>query len=404
MKFAFKAKNGAGEIKEGVIEAANSELATQILQKSGMLPFSIVQQQDVNTAISKTFVKMYESVSNKELVIFFRQLAILIEARVQIVTALLAIREQTSNKYLKVVLGEINSNIEDGMPLSDALAKYKDIFPPLVVNIIRAGEASGNLRKSIDYVAENIERNYILTSRVKSALIYPALILVVFFVIGFLVITIVLPNLTKMIKDMDTVVPWYTSMVINIGDFMSAWWWAVLIVIVGIVVGTIYYIRSESGKKEMDEIKIKVPVLGTVFQSLYITRFSENLAVLLAGGIPIVQAIKVVSEVIGNSLYQELMMKAAEEVKNGGAMSTVFRRSLLIPPMVSHMIKIGEDSGQIDSVLKHISKFYDQEMETSTKNLSVLIEPILMIFIGLAVGFLAFSILMPIYNIAGQIK
>jgi len=404
MKFSFKAKNQAGELKEGVINASSREMAIQLIQKSGLSPFVLNAEKKPGFSLETFLTKLYASVSDKDLVVFFRQLAILIEARVPIAIALTSIQDQTSNPYFKSALGQIISEVEDGTPLSNAMEKFKDIFPLLSVNIIRSGENSGTLKKAIDYVAENIERNYTLTSRVRGALIYPGVIMVVFFIVGFVVAAFIIPNLSKMIKDLGTEVPWYTQMVMSVGDFMQNWWWAALVIIIGVIGGGVYYSRTDGGKQEMDKIKLELPVIGTIFRDLYISRFGENLAVLLSGGIPIVQAIRITSDVIGNSFYRELLLKASDEVKNGGDMSTVFRRSVLMPPMVSQMVKIGEDSGQLDSVLNHIAKFYEQETEMMTKNLSTLIEPVLMIIIGIAVGFLAFAVLMPIYDIAGQIK
>jgi len=207
-----------------------------------------------------------------------------------------------------------------------------------------------------------------------------------------------------MIKDLGADVPWYTNVIIAIGDFMQVYWWAVLIVVAGMFVGTIYYLNSEDGKKEFDVIKMKLPVFGSIFEGVYVFRFAENLGVLLTGGIPIVKALEIVSLVVGNSVYEKIIMRASQEVKIGGDVSTIFSKSELIPPVVAHMIRIGEESGQLDVVLGHIARFYDQETETATKNLSSLIEPFLMVLIGIAVAFLAFAILMPIYNIAGQIE
>lgn len=403
MKYNFKAKTQTGEYKEGIINASSKELAVAILQKNNLLPIS-VQSEKENDYLIKAFLKYYDRVTQKELVIFFRQLAILIEARVPIVTSLSAISEQTSNKYLVKVIQEIINDIEDGMSLSASMERYKNVFSNLSINIIKAGETSGNLKKSIDYVAENIERNYALYTRVKSALTYPMLVLIVFAVIGFLVISFVIPNLTAIIKEMNADIPWYTQLVISVGDFMGTYWWAVAIIIIAFVSGVYYYLNTDDGKKEWDQIKIKLPIVGPIFRYVYITRFAENLSVLLTGGIPIIRSLTIVSSVINNIVFENIFLAAAEEVKRGGNMSTVFKRSTDIPPMVTHMVKIGEESGQVDSVLGHIARFYDQETETMTKNLSTLLEPILMIIIGIAVGFMAFAILMPIYNIAGQIK
>jgi len=403
MKFVFKAKNKLGEVREGTIDASTVEAAVEVLQKGGFFPMRITPESEVNP-VTKAFLKYYDRVTEKEQVIFFRQLAILIEARVPVVAALTAINEQTPNKFFSRVIRDIVISIEDGLPFSDALEKQGDVFSPLSINIIRAGEASGNLKKSVEYVADNIEKNYKLVSQVRSAMMYPAIIMVVFFIIGFLVVSFILPKLAIMIREISADVPWYTQVVIGVGDFMAKFWWAVAVIIFGCVGGVIYYLRTNEGKKEWDEIKINLPIVGVIYRYVYISRFAENLAVLLVGGIPIIRALTIVSTVIGNGVYEKVILKTAEQVKIGGNMSDVLSKSPIFPPVVSHMIRIGEESGQVDAVLTHIAKFYDQETDMMTKNLSTLIEPVLMMIIGTAVGFMAFAVLMPIYNIAGQIK
>lgn len=404
MKFVFKAKNSFGKYESGEINAPTREAAINLLQKENLFPVSLKEEAADRSDFVKTLFKYYDQVSEKELVVFFSQLAILVEGRVPIVVALTAIKEQSTNVYFGRVIQEMIEDIEDGMSFSGAMEKQTDVFSNLAINVIRAGETSGDLKKSIEYIAENIERNYNLSSRVKSALIYPAIVMIVFFIIGFLVISFIVPKLTMIIKDLNADVPWYTQVLITSGDFMSRYWWAVALAMMGFVAGILYYVKTEDGQKEWDQMKLKLPIFGAVFRSVYIARFAQNLAALLSSGIPIIRALIIVSEVVNNVVYKEILVKAAEEVKRGGAMSDVFRKTYLMPPMVTQMVKIGEDSGQIDTVLGHVAKFYDQETETTTKNLSTLIEPLLMIVIGLAVGFMAFSVLMPIYNIAGQIK
>jgi type II secretory pathway component PulF len=403
MKFNFKAKDQAGEYREGVIDASSKDAAVEVLQKNNLLPIK-VREETEGDEFTKAFLKFYDRVTEKELVVFFRQLAILVEARVPIIVSLTAIREQTLNKYFVKIIGEMVNDIEDGMAFSGSMEKHRDIFSNLSINIIKAGEASGSLKKSIDYVAENIERNYTLSGRIKSALIYPGIVLIVFFIIGFIMVSFIIPKLTTVIKELGADIPWYTAVVIAVGDFMSKYWWAAAIIILGFVGGIFYYVKTPEGKKEWDQIKIRLPIVGPIFRFVYITRFAENLSVLLVGGIPIERALIIISDVVNNVVYREIFLKTAEEVKKGGNMSTVLRKNPLIPPMVTHMVKIGEDSGQIDSVLGHIAKFYDQEVEMMTKNLSTLLEPVLMVVIGIAVGFMAISILMPIYNVASQIK
>lgn len=402
MKFVFKAKTKSGDIKEGLVDAVNQNAAIEVLQKNELFPI-IVREEQKSDSLEKLFLRLMEKVDEKDLMIFFRQLSILIEAKVPIVSALTAISEQTVNKYFHKIIEQMINDIEEGLPFSDALAKNKNVFSPLSINIIRAGEVSGTLKKAVDYVAENIEKNYAFSSKVKSAMLYPLIILVVFSIIAFLVGAFVVPKLTEMIKSLNATIPWYTQVVITISDFMAAYWWAILIMIFGFIAGAVYYVKTEDGRKELDQWKINLPIFGVIFRYIYVTRFAENLAVLLTGGIPIIRALQVVSSVINNAVYEAIILKAAEEVKSGGNMSEVLEKYSEFPPIVAQMVKIGEESGQIDLVLRHVAKFYGQEADDMTKNLSTLIEPVLMVVIGLAVGLLAFAVIMPIYNIAGQL-
>src|SRR3989344_2139950 len=401
MKFLFKAKNDAGQLREGLVEAISWEAAAQILEKNSLTPIT-VQEQKRSIVFMKSFQKMLEGVSQKELMTFFRQLATLIEARVPITAALHTIGEQVENRYLRIIK-EIEDSVGDGMPFSEALEKHPDIFSLLTINMIRAGEVSGSLHKSVGYVAENIEKNYQLASKIKGALYYPAFVLSVAFIVGFLVVTFILPKITLLIKDMKVAVPWYTTALVALGDFMNQYWWAVLLVLVAGIGAFIYYIRTEAGRHEWEAIVLKLPVIGELARNIYITRFADNLSALLNGGIPVVKALTIVSEVIGNQVFQKIIMRAAEEVKTGGVMSAVLLQSREIPPIVSQMIRIGEETGSLTQVRKSAGSFYNQEGETMTKTLTTLIEPILIMFLGIGVGILTVGVLMPIYNIAGQL-
>lgn len=402
MKFLFKAKSNDGQLREGLVEATSWEAAAQILEKNDLTPITVQEQKESNTFM-KTFQKLLEGVSQKELMTFFRQLATLIDARVPITVALSTIGEQMENKYLRIIIKEIGDSIDDGMSFSEALEKHPDAFSSLTVNMIRAGEASGSLQKSISFVAENIEKNYQLTSKIKGALYYPGFVLSVAFIVGFLVVTFILPKITVLIKDLNVPVPWYTTLLVGLGDFMNAYWWAVLLVIIAGVGTFFYYINTEAGKHEWEVILLKIPVVGTLARNIYITRFADNLSALLGGGIPVVRALVIVSEVIGNQVFQKIILRAAEEVKTGGVMSAVFMQTREIPPIVSQMIRIGEETGALSQVLKSTGDFYSQEVEIMTKNLTTLIEPVLIVFLGIGVGILVVGVLMPIYNIAGQL-
>lgn len=403
MKFTFKARTESGEIREGIVDAVDNDSAVQILQRNSLIPITLVSEESAQFSPAKSLGKLWQGVSQKELMVFFRQLSTLIEARVPIVAALTTIADQNQNPYLALLLHEMADDVEDGMPFSDALAKNPDIFSVLTVNMIRAGEVSGALQKSVSFVADNIEKNYQLMSKIKVALYYPVFVLTAAMVIGFLVVTFILPKITVLIKDLKVAVPWYTEVLITFGDFMSAYWWAVLLAVFAFIGSCYYYLKTPSGHAQWEVIVLKIPVIGVLAQNIYITRFAENLGGLLSSGIPVVRALTIVSEVIGNQIYEKIVLAAAEEIKGGGNISSVFIASPHIPPVVSQMMRIGEESGTLATVLDSIAKFYNQEVDNMTKSLTVLIEPVLIIFLGIGVGILVVGVLLPIYNLAGQI-
>ena len=401
MKFYFQAKSPSGELKEGHLEAVTKEAVATMLQAKSLVPLSIEQEREVPEII-KNIQHLWEGISLREVSVFFRQMATLIEARVSIVYSMRAVADQTENQYLRIVILEIVDDVEDGMTLSEAMSKHPTVFEPLAINMIQAGELSGNLERSISFLADNAEKNYELGSKIKGALFYPTFVLSAAVLIGFITSVVVLPKLTAVFKDMKVQIPWYTKVLMSFGDFMSQYWWAALITLVGVVGGVIYYVRTEDGKREWDLVKMKIPVVGNVFKFVYLARFAENLAVLLSGGIPIVRALTIISRVVNSTAYESVILRAADEVKKGGTMSSVFARSPIFPAIVPQMIKIGEDSGKISEVLKHIAIFYGKETDSLTRNLSTMLEPILISFLGLGVAVLVFSILMPIYNLSSM--
>jgi type II secretory pathway component PulF len=401
MRFIFKAKDQKGELRKGEVEALGKESAIQILQKNNLVPIFITEEKK-SVQFVEEIKRIWEGVKPKELVIFFRELSTLLDAKITVVPALRAIEKQTENRYLKMVIRQIADDVEDGMPLSESIAKHPNTFSSLAVNMIKAGEISGSLQKSIKYMADNTEKNYQLTSKVKSAVYYPTFVLIVAGIIGFLTITIILPKLTQVIRDMGVQVPWYTKAIMTVGDFMQSYWWVVIVLIFGAIAGFFYYIKTESGKKEWDQIKINIPIFGKVFRYIYITRFANNLSVLLNGGVPIVRAMTIVGSVVNNSVYQKVIFRAADVAKSGGSINSVFYNSVIMPSIVSEMIKIGEETGKLSDILINVADFYDQEADHVVRNISSLIEPVLIVILGIGVAIMVFSILMPIYNVVGQ--
>jgi type IV pilus assembly protein PilC len=401
MRFAFKAKDQKGEKRKGVIDATSRELAYQILQENNLIPISI-ERETGETELNKYFQKTFDRVGKKDLLVFFRQFHALVASKVPVVYSLRAIGDQTEHKYLSSIIKDIANDVEDGAPFSEALEKYSDVFPNIITSVIKAGEISGSLDKSIANVAANIDKNYRITAKIRGALIYPSFIFLTAFVVGFISVSFIIPKLTTIIEDMDADLPWHTMLVIDIGHFMESYWWAVLLVILAVVFSGFYYLRTEAGNREWDKIKLDLPIIGKLFRYFYITRLCTNLVVLMNGGVPIVQSLETVGNVVNNRVYRNLILRCSEEVKTGGNISTILSYSDYIPPIMSKMVTIGEKTGKVTESLESVGEFYEQEMDDMIKNLSVLIEPILIVGLGLGVAILAFSIILPIYSVVQQ--
>jgi len=401
MKFAFKAKSVDGALKEGFVEAERRDAANLVLQKNGLLPV-LIREEGGKYAVMKDLSRIWEGVNNKELVAFFRQFSVLIEAKVPVTSALLAIAEETENSYFRIILKETKDDVDDGMSLSEAFGKHMDVFSPLAVNLIHAGEVSGGLQHSIGFVADTLEKDYILVSKIKSALYYPAFVLGVAGIIGFLVVAFIVPKITVVLKDFGADLPWYTKVIMATSDFLAVYWWTVVLLVGGLIWAFIYYIRTPDGRRAWDEQIFSIPVAGKIAQYIFIARLSENLGILLNGGIPIIRSLSIVSGIVGNQTFQAIILDAAEEVRKGGNMSTAFFRAKQIPHLVSQMVKIGEESGTISAILGNVASFYSQEVDGMTRNLTTLLEPILIVALGIGVAILVVGILLPIYNVVGN--
>ena len=402
MKYKYKARNQAGIVQEGLVEASTVASATQILQQHNLVVISVDAEEQ--SGIFSQLSLIWEGISSKEFVIFSRQLAVMVEAKVPLMQAIRSIADQTPNPYFARVLYSILSDIDEGKSLTECLKKHPQIFSDLYINMVQSGEISGNLQKSLEDLADNIEKNYTLTQKIKGVLYYPAFILSAFFIVTFIMLTFVIPKLMTMLKETNAKLPITTKMLIWSGDFMQKWWWAVLIVIIAAIAALIYYVRTEDGRKEFDIIQLKVPLVGKVLQYVYLARFSENLGTLVRSGLPIVTALQIAGRVIGNSVFEEDIMETAEKVKSGGTVSNVLVNKVNFPPMMVQMIKVGEDTGKLDMTLDTMSRFYAREADQIVSNLSAIIEPVLIIILGVGVGVLVFSIIIPIYNIAQSIK
>lgn len=400
--YQYQAKNRQGETKKGTINAVNEDVALTTLQSHGLTVISLANAD--KKSVVNLNIELFKGVSAREMVIFSRLLATLLEVQVPLIESLTILSGQTKNKFFQETLTAVIHDIQDGSLLSEALSKHRKVFSPLYVAMVQSGEVSGSLQDSLMFMAKFLEEQYELNSKIKGALMYPAFVMGIFAVIAIGVVYFVLPGLIEILDGLNaTELPITTRMIIWLNGFVQAYIWAILIGIIVVVGSVYYYLKTESGKKFWDKWQLKIPVFGDLFMKIYIARFSINMYTLLRGGIPILTALKISSSVVGNDVYAKVINQAIKEIKEGSQMSSAFLKSKEFPEVAAQIIRIGEKTGKIDNVLKTLSNFYRKEVDVVVKNLTTLIEPVMIVVLGLGVGVFVVSILMPIYNIAGSI-
>src|SRR3989344_1909264 len=400
MEFAYQARDNQGLLRTGIVEATNENSAYDALQEHGLIVIKILPASSVSILDR---IKLFDRVSSKDLVLFSRQFATLINAKVPIVQALNILRSQVSSAKLKVVITDISQKVESGDSLSSALTRYPAIFSNLYVNLVRAGELSGTMDESLIYLANQLEKDNDLRTKVISSLTYPAFIVSALIIVGVLMFIYVLPPLVAILRESAVELPITTKILIAATDFMQKFWWLVIIIIVGLFVGYRTYIATPGGRYIVDSFKIKLPIFGKLFVKIYMARFARNLATLGLGGIPIVKALESVADIVGNQVYRQIIIDSAQEVKNGKSIASVLVERPEFPVIVSQMIQIGETTGRLQEILEKLATFYEKEAENVLKNLTTLVEPLIMVVLGLAVAVMVAGILLPIYNLAGAV-
>lgn len=400
MKFNYTARTAAGEIQAGDIEAKNKDQAIEILQKHGLIIFSL-KEKEVPLFFLRE-IKFFPTVAPKDLVIFSRQLAVLFSCRIPLMESVRVTAKQTINLYFQDILSKVANDIEAGVVLSKALEKYPKIFSSFFINMVKSGEISGTLENVLNYLADYLEKEYYLSSRVKGAMVYPAFVLACFIIVAILMLVMVIPNLTSILKETGQALPWTTRLIIGASDGIRNFGWLIGSIFIFLIGGAVHYVRNyPDGRKIWDATKLKTPVMGLVFQKFYLSHLSDTLGTLIASGVPILQALQISAEVMDNVVLKEIILEARKEVRIGNTMSSVFGRYNEIPPMVTNMLAVGEQTGTIDMVLKKLSNFYSKEVDNTVSTLTQLIEPVLIVVLGIGVAILVASVLMPIYNMAG---
>lgn len=401
MLFKYKAVDDKGINKEGEIDAPSKDMAISGLQRRGFIIISIKSEGEKKSIFQLSF---FEKVPAKDVVILSRQISTLFEAQVSALKAFTMLASNAENKLLARKLNQITDDLQAGVSISGALAKHPDVFSDFYVNMVKAGEETGKLNQTFAHLADYLDRQYALTSKTRNALIYPAFVIVTFFVVMGLMFVIVIPKLSAIILDSGQAVPFFTKIIIALSNFFVHYGFLVLIFAVLLGVWLWRLSSTEKGKAYLDRTRLSTPAIGNLYKKLYLSRMADNMDTMLTSGIPIVRAIDITSQVVNSRVYREILRETADGVKSGLALSAALEKHPEMPGIMVQMVKVGEETGSLGPILKTLADFYKREVDDAVDTLVGLIEPVMIVVLGLGVGLLLVSVLMPIYNMAGSIS
>ncbi len=396
--FQYRGKNREGQDVEGFIEGSNKNDAIATLSDQGVA-ILFLEAQSKKSALN-IHLPFLNRIKTKDLVLFSRQLAVMTTATLPIVQALRILVDQTDNVQFKSVISEIADDVEGGERLSNALERHNKIFGNFFVAMVRSGETSGSIDKVLNYLADEQEKDYALVSKIKGAMIYPAFILAALGGVGLIMMVYVVPKITAILVETGGELPVATKILIGTSAFLVHWWWAIIIFLIAIFIGLKYLLRQPEPRKIWDHLKLKLPVFGSLFQRIYIVRFTRSMGTLVEGGVPITTSLNIVSDIVGNAFYKDIIDRTARDVQDGNPIASLFLRTKEIPPMIAHMLSVGEKTGRIGDVLNKMTDFYAREIEGLVANLVSLIEPLIMVIMGVGVGIMVAAVITPMYNMS----
>jgi len=399
--FAYKALNEAGRAVEGLKEADSPKTLRTVLRRDGLYLTEVVAEQKAQAASPEVNVRRWIGgrIKSDDVAVATRQLAVLVNAGVPLVEALTALVEQVDQERLKRVLSTVKQRVNEGSSLADALGQHPKAFGTLYVNMIRAGESSGALDIVLYRLADFTEAQARLRSKILGTLTYPALMLIIASVIMGILFTVVIPKITKIFEDTKVALPWTTRFLIAFSTFAQDWWWAVGLLLVAAGFGFARWVRTPGGRARWDAAVLRAPIFGNLVRQIAIARFSRTLATLLKSGVPLLTSMDIVRNIVGNTRLADVIDQSRESIKEGESIAAPLKRSGEFPPLVYHMVSIGEKSGQLEDMLANVANAYDSQVETRIAALTSLLEPLMIVGMGVVVAFIVFSILMPILQI-----
>jgi len=398
--YKYKAKdNSKNKIIRNNIVAFNEAEAIQKLAKKD---WRVLKMHSISDNFEGKLLLYINKIKQKDLVMFFRQFAVMIEANVTIVESLKTLVDQTKNISLQKLISDLAYDVDSGYLLSDAMAKRSDIFSEFYINIIRSGETSGKLEEVLNYLADEVEKNYDMVSKIKNAMIYPIFIITALVGVGIFMMVFILPELISVIEESGGELPVSTRILIAVSNFLQSYLWLVIILAIGVVFGFKYIAKTKKGGAILDKMRISLPVFGNLFRLIYIVRFTRSLGTLLKGGVNISKSLEISGRVVKNQVYKRLINDTLKAVNDGSSIVSAFEKSSDMPVMVTQMMAIGEKAGKLDDVLDRITEFYNKEINSTLDNLTTILEPLIMVILAVGVGIMVAAVILPMYNLASS--
>ena len=400
MIYKYKALTKQGETIEGFFEASDEADVLTMLKSNDYLPIAVEKDIGAGAQISLFSPK----VKKKDLAVFCRQFYTMIEAGLGIVKCFEILEAQTSNKTLRSALGAIHEDVQKGFTISEAMNNHDKVFPSILINMIEAGEVSGTLDSILERMARHFEQESKLESKIKSALVYPSALIVVSIAVVIFMLVAVLPTFTSMFTSSGVDLPWPTQLLMNLSEWIKTYWYLLGGGLLIVVMGWFYFISTTEGRRFLDNLKIKIPGIRVTSIKIITARFTRTLSTLVASGIPLLQALEVVGKVLNNVVVQDRLIDSTDGIRRGASLSRAVRAMDIFPPMVDSMINIGEESGALDEILYKTADFYEDEVEMSLQRMTTLIEPVLLVFMAVIIGFIVIAMAMPMFEMVNAVQ
>ncbi|HHX99096.1 TPA: type II secretion system F family protein [Candidatus Dojkabacteria bacterium] len=396
-KFKYSARDKAGKEVAGEIEARDELSVADILHDRGLVVVSVKENSFDLQRLAEINIG---GIPMKEKVVFMRQMATMIGAGLSLTKSLEIMIQQSGNKMFQRTLKSVLDSVQSGKPLSVAFREQEDVFDSITLNLIEAGEESGNLDVVLDKLATELEEKDALNRKIRSAMIYPTIILLVIIAVVLMMMFILVPAMSDIYNDFDAELPWVTRALMSLSDFFIKYWWGILLVLVLLFVGFKYYRSTEQGRKTTDKLLLKIPIFGNIVSKIQLSQFTRVLALLLSSGLSIIKALELTAESLNNTVFKDVVLSARTEVEKGGPIAIPIARSEYFPLLVSSMMSVGEETGELDAVLNKVADYYKEEVDNATTNLSSALEPMFLVIMGLAVGFIALSVYLPMFQLS----